>query len=90
MLYFLSEVVHAVCPQHALAAPDHRCRRAAADHLGQLCALHGTTNARQRTGGLPAQALWIINAYPLVMAGLLLGSGTLGDRVGHRRMFWSA
>ncbi|MBB3801913.1 DHA2 family multidrug resistance protein-like MFS transporter [Xanthomonas arboricola] len=38
-------------------------------------------------GASPAQALWIINAYPLVMAGLLLGSGTLGDRVGHRRMF---
>ncbi|HAL23925.1 MAG TPA: MFS transporter [Stenotrophomonas sp.] len=35
----------------------------------------------------PAQALWIINAYPLVMAGLLLGAGTLGDRIGHRRMF---
>ncbi len=25
-----------------------------------------------------AESLWIINAYPLVMAGLLLGSGTLG------------
>lgn len=34
-----------------------------------------------------AQKLWIINAYPLVMAGLLLGAGTLGDRVGHRRMY---
>lgn len=33
------------------------------------------------------QGLWIINAYPLVMAGLLLGAGTLGDRIGHRRMF---
>ncbi|MFI8632344.1 MFS transporter [Microbacterium sp. NPDC077663] len=33
------------------------------------------------------ESLWIINAYPLVMAGLLLGSGTLGDRIGHRRMF---
>ena len=33
------------------------------------------------------QGLWIINAYPLVMAGLLLGSGTLGDRIGHTRMF---
>ncbi|GHC78034.1 MFS transporter [Nocardiopsis terrae] len=31
--------------------------------------------------------LWIINAYPLVMAGLLLGAGTLGDRVGHKRMY---
>lgn len=35
----------------------------------------------------PSQALWFINAYPLVMAGLLLGAGTLGDRIGHRRMF---
>jgi DHA2 family multidrug resistance protein-like MFS transporter len=34
-----------------------------------------------------AQKLWIINAYPLVMAGLLLGAGTLGDRIGHKRMF---
>lgn len=33
------------------------------------------------------QVLWIINAYPLVMAGLLLGAGTLGDRIGHSRMF---
>lgn len=33
------------------------------------------------------QALWIINAYPLVLAGLLLGTGTLGDRIGHRLMF---
>lgn len=33
------------------------------------------------------ESLWIINAYPLVMTGLLLGAGTLGDRLGHRRMF---
>lgn len=33
------------------------------------------------------QALWIINAYPLVMAGMLLSTGTLGDRIGHREMF---
>lgn len=38
-------------------------------------------------GATGSQALWIINAYPVVMAGLLLGSGTLGDRFGHRRMF---
>ncbi len=38
-------------------------------------------------GATPLQGLWIINAYPLVMAGLLLGAGTLGDRLGHRRMF---
>ena len=33
------------------------------------------------------QGLWIINAYPLVLAGLLLGTGTLGDKLGHRLMF---
>ena len=33
------------------------------------------------------EQLWIINAYPLVLAGLLLGTGTLGDKIGHRRMF---
>lgn len=33
------------------------------------------------------QKLWIINAYPLVMAGLLPGFGTLGDRIGHRKIF---
>ncbi|VEH04524.1 MFS transporter [Corynebacterium kutscheri] len=33
------------------------------------------------------EGLWIINAYPLVLAGLLLGTGTLGDKIGHRRMF---
>jgi MFS transporter, DHA2 family, multidrug resistance protein len=33
------------------------------------------------------QKLWILNAYPLVSAGLLLGTGTLGDRVGHKRLF---
>ena len=33
------------------------------------------------------QQLWIINAYPVVIAGLLLGTGTLGDKIGHRLMF---
>ena len=33
-----------------------------------------------------SQKLWIINAYTLVMAGLLPGLGTLGDRVGHKKM----
>jgi MFS transporter, DHA2 family, multidrug resistance protein len=38
-------------------------------------------------GATASEALWIINAYPLVMCGLLLGAGTLGDRYGHRRLF---
>ena len=34
-----------------------------------------------------SEKLWILNAYALVVAGLLPGFGTLGDRFGHRRMF---
>lgn len=35
------------------------------------------------------EKLWIVNAYPLVVAGLLPGLGGLGDRLGHKRMFLS-
>lgn len=34
-----------------------------------------------------SEKLWIINAYGLVISGLLLGMGSLGDRLGHRRLF---
>ncbi len=37
-------------------------------------------------GPSSAQQLWIIDAYPLVLAGLLVTMGTLGDRFGRRRM----
>lgn len=33
-----------------------------------------------------AEQLWIIDAYPLVLAGLLVTMGSLGDRFGRRRM----
>lgn len=32
------------------------------------------------------QLLWIIDAYPLVLAGLLVPMGSLGDRIGRRRV----
>ena len=38
-------------------------------------------------GATTAEKLWMVNAYSLVLAGLLPGCGTLSDRVGHRRMF---
>lgn len=41
----------------------------------------------EQLGATASESLWIINAYPLVITGLLLGSGSLGDRIGHRRMF---
>lgn len=37
-------------------------------------------------GASGTEILWIIDIYPLLMAGLLVPMGTLADRVGHRRM----
>lgn len=34
-----------------------------------------------------AEKLWIANTYPLIVAGLLPGAGTLGDRLGHKHLF---
>lgn len=43
----------------------------------------------QALGATASQKLWIVNTYALVAAGLLLGAGTLGDRLGHKRLFVS-
>jgi len=40
----------------------------------------------QALGASGTELLWIIDIYPLVMAGLLVPMGTLSDRVGQRRM----
>lgn len=34
------------------------------------------------------ELLWIVDAYPLVLAGLLVGMGSLGDRIGRRRLLF--
>ena len=34
------------------------------------------------------QLLWIMDAYPLVLAGLLVAMGSLGDRIGRRRLLF--
>lgn len=46
-------------------------------------ALPEISSALQPTG---AQQLWIIDVYPLVLAGLLVAMGSLGDRIGRRRL----
>ena len=38
----------------------------------------------QELGASTSEKLWMVNAYSLIMAGLLPGFGTLADRVGHR------
>jgi len=46
-------------------------------------ALPAITTALGATGG---QLLWIVDAYPLMLAGLLVPMGSLGDRIGRRRL----
>lgn len=38
-------------------------------------------------GASSSEKLWILNGYSLVMAGLLPAMGTLGDRLGHKKIF---
>lgn len=40
----------------------------------------------QALGASTTEVLWIIDIYPLLMAGLLVPMGTLADRVGNRRI----
>ncbi|TQM37827.1 MFS transporter [Pseudonocardia cypriaca] len=37
-------------------------------------------------GADPAATQWIVDAYAVAIAGLLLAGGTIGDRIGHRRV----
>ncbi|MBO1112727.1 MFS transporter [Bordetella petrii] len=41
----------------------------------------------QALGASASEKLWIVNAYPLAVAGLLPGMGTLSDRYGPKRLF---
>lgn len=43
----------------------------------------------QELAASASDKLWIMNAYALTVSGLLLGMGTLGDRLGHKRLFIS-
>ena len=47
-------------------------------------ALPSLAQALQTTA---SEKLWVLNAYSLVMAGLMPAMGALGDRLGHRRVF---
>lgn len=41
---------------------------------------------RRELGSTMAGAQWVLNAYTLVLAALLLTAGAMGDRIGHRRL----
>src|SRR3954451_3160492 len=38
-------------------------------------------------GGSLADLSWVLNAYAVTLAALLIPAGRLGDRIGHRRVF---
>jgi len=43
----------------------------------------------EQLGASTSEKLWMVNAYSLLMAGLLPGFGALSDRIGHRKMVYS-
>ncbi|MEX5295898.1 MFS transporter [Kocuria sp. CPCC 205268] len=53
------------------------------DNTALSFALPTISRALHPTG---AQLLWIVDVYPLVLAGLLIPLGSLGDRIGRRRL----
>ncbi|HEY8699588.1 MAG TPA: MFS transporter [Arthrobacter sp.] len=55
----------------------------AVDNTALTFALPAIARSLDTTG---VQLLWIVDAYPLVLAGLLVAMGSLGDRIGRRRL----
>ena len=55
----------------------------AVDNTALTFALPAIARTLDTTG---VQLLWIVDAYPLVLAGLLVAMGSLGDRIGRRRL----
>src|SRR5919107_1134416 len=55
----------------------------AVDNTALTFALPAIAGALNTSG---VELLWIVDAYPLVLAGLLVAMGSLGDRIGRRRL----
>ncbi|MDJ0319355.1 MFS transporter [Pseudarthrobacter sp. PS3-L1] len=55
----------------------------AVDNTALTFALPAIARSLETTG---VQLLWIVDAYPLVLAALLVAMGSLGDRIGRRRL----
>src|ERR687891_530657 len=55
----------------------------AVDNTALTFALPAITRSLDTSG---VQLLWIVDAYALVLAGLLVAMGSLGDRIGRRRL----
>jgi len=55
----------------------------AVDNTALTFALPAIARGLEPTG---VQLLWIVDAYPLVLAGLLVAMGSFGDRIGRRRL----
>ncbi|MGP4033044.1 MFS transporter [Pseudarthrobacter sp. 1C304] len=57
----------------------------AVDNTALTFALPAIARSLDATG---LELLWIVDAYPLVLAGLLVAMGSLGDRIGRRRLLF--
>ena len=57
----------------------------AVDNTALTFALPAIASSLDASG---VELLWIVDAYPLVLAGLLVAMGSLGDRIGRRRLLF--
>ncbi len=57
----------------------------AVDNTALTFALPAIARGLDATG---VELLWVVDAYPLVLAGLLVAMGSLGDRIGRRRLLF--
>ena len=55
--------------------------------LDNLIVTHALPQVRAEFGGGQSQLQWVVNAYVLAFAGLLMTASALGDRFGRRRVF---
>ncbi|WP_160049994.1 MULTISPECIES: MFS transporter [unclassified Nocardiopsis] len=55
--------------------------------LDNLIVTHALPQIRAEFGGGQSQLQWVVNAYVLAFAGLLMAASALGDRFGRRRVF---
>ena len=73
--------------QEPLVDPDDGRQRPFPDRHRYDGVIYRPARLTQALDASASQKLWIVNAYPLVVAGLLPGAGMLSDRIGHKRLF---
>jgi EmrB/QacA subfamily drug resistance transporter len=87
----VSTVAEIELPEHAMTMERRRILVVMCVALATVVSAVSSLNVAlpdmaRDTGATPTQLQWVVDAYALVFAGLLLFAGALGDRFGRRRV----